>query len=132
MDQAQWHQIDLRFAMTTPWSVELNQNIFVIVKDNIVVVLRDNNGHWSFLLLWDRLRLDTGLDLAINIILDKLAHVLFGDFGSAEWELLVFDSVLNGEGRPLAHLKVQVSGVCAKCFGINCRKVNFALEFLRQ
>jgi hypothetical protein len=92
--------------VTAPWGVEFDQNIFFVVKHNVFVVLRDNYCHWSFLFLWDRLRLDTRLDLAVNVILHKLAHVLLRDLCSAEWELLILDGILNGEGRPLAHLQV--------------------------
>jgi hypothetical protein len=118
--------------MTAPWSIKLNQNIFLVVKHNVFVILGDNHRHWSFLLLRDRLRLDAGLNLAINIVLNKLAHVLLGDLCSAEWELLILDGILNGEGRPLADLKIQVSGMCTKSFGINCRKVDFALVLLSK
>jgi hypothetical protein len=92
--------------MTAPWSVELDQNIFLIVKHNIFVVLGDNHYHWSFLLLRDGLGLDAGLDLAINVVLHKLAHVHLGDLCSTERELLILGGILNGEGRPIADLKV--------------------------
>jgi hypothetical protein len=92
--------------MTAPWSIELNQNIFLIVKYNIFVVFRNNHRHWSFLLLRDRLGLDAGFDIAINVVLHKLADVLLGDFRSAEGELLILDSILDDKGRPFADLKV--------------------------
>jgi hypothetical protein len=92
--------------MATPWSIELDQNILLVVKHDIFVVLRDNYCHWSFLLLRDRLGLDAGLDLAINKVLYKLAHVLIGEFGSAEGELLILDGILDSEGRPFPDLTI--------------------------
>ena len=126
------HEFNSRFAMTAPWSIELDQDIFLVVKHDIFVVLRNNHRYRSFLLLRDGLGLDAGLDLAINIVLHELAHVLVGNFCSGEGELLVLDCILDSEGRPFADLEVQVAGVSAESFGINGGKVDFALVFLSE
>jgi len=99
-------EFNLRLAVTAPGSIELDQNVLLVVEHNVLVVLRDDHRHRSFLLLWDRLGLDAGFDLAINIVLHKLAHVLLGDLRPAEGELLIIDCVLDSEGRPLADLEV--------------------------
>lgn len=77
-DHGEGDGLNLRLAMTAPWSIELDQNVFAVIQHNVFEVLRDNYCHWSFLLLRDRLGLDTGFDAAINIVLHKLAHVLLG------------------------------------------------------
>src|SRR2546423_8069055 len=118
--------------MTAPWSVELDQNIFLVIKHDILVVFGHNHCHRSFLLLWNGLGFDTWLNLTVNIILDELAHVLLGNFSPGERELLVLDCILNGEGRPFADLEIQVSGVGTESFGINGCEVNFAFVLLSE
>ena len=121
-----------RFAVTAPWSIKLHQDILLVVKHDIFVILRNDHRHRSLLLLRDGLGLDAGFDLAINVILDKLAHELLGKLRSCKGEFLVLHCVLDGEGWPLADLKVQVPGVCTESFCINGGKVDFALVLLSE
>src|SRR6187402_3449360 len=91
-----------RLAVTAPWCVEFNQDIFLIVQDNIIVVLGDDNLNWPFLCLWDWLRLDAGLNLAVDELLDEFANSIGCDLCFLViWELLVVDSILDGESREL-------------------------------
>jgi len=117
--------------VTAPWSVELNQDILLVVKDNLIVVLGNDNGDRTILLLWNGLRLDAWLDIASSEFIDKFANILSGKLlGLVEWELLVLDSLLNGECRPLANLEVKVTTVLSECLCVNGSKVDLALVLL--
>jgi len=43
-----------------PWSIKFDENIFIVVEDNVFVVIRHDNGDWTFLRFWDGFALDTG------------------------------------------------------------------------
>ncbi len=114
--------------MAAPRSVVLNQDILIIIHDNLLVVVRDNDSDRAFLLLGDRLRLDAGLDLALEEVADELADVLLGNLLVLRvGELLVRLGVLDREGGPLANLKVEVAGVLAKGLGVDGSDVDLAL-----
>ena len=116
--------------MTAPWSVELQKNVLIFV-DHVFVVVGDDDGYRTFLLLWDWLALDAGLDLAVYKVLYKVADFLLGELlALIKWELLVLDSLLDGKSGPLVDLKVEVAGVCAEGFGIDDSEIDFALVFL--
>ena len=64
------------------------------------------------MLLWDGLRLDARLDLAIDKVLNESANIVMGKLlVLIEGELLIFDGFLNGECGPLIDLQIQVAGV---------------------
>lgn len=118
-------------AVTAPGSVELNQNILGVVKDDVVVALGDNNGDGTLLGLRDRLRLDAGLNLASAELLNELGNVVVGDLLLlVEGELLVLDNLLDGERGELVGLEVQVTGVSTESLGVDSGEVNLALELL--
>lgn len=120
----------LRLAVTAPWCVELEKNILVVVKDEVVVVVGNDNGDRALLLLWDGLGLDAGLDLSGNEVINKLANVLSGNLlGLLVGELLVLVRLLDGEGGPLANLEVEVAGVLAEGLGVDGSEVDHALVF---
>lgn len=120
-----------RLAVTTPWCVKLNQNILLVVKYNVIVVLGDNNCDWTILLLWDRLALDAWLKFTSDKVIDVFANALCGDlFGLGEWELLVLGNVLDRDGWPLADLEVEVTAMLSECFCVDCGKGDLALDLL--
>ena len=122
---------DKRFAVTAPWSVELQKNIFVVVHDNRVVVVSHNEMHRPILLLRDSLGLDAWLNLAVNEVLNKLADIFRGELlALVEGELLVLDCFLDGEGGPLVDLKVQVAGMRAIRLRVDDSEVDGTLVFL--
>lgn len=117
--------------MTAPWSVELDQDILLVIKDDLIVVLGNDDGDWAILLLWNSLGLDAWLDLASNEIVNKLANCLGSKLvGLVEWELLVLDSFLDGESWPLANLKVEVATVLSESLCVNSSEVDLALVLL--
>lgn len=121
-------------AVTTPWRVELNQDILVVVHHDVLVVLGDHDRGRALLLLRDRLRLDGWLDLASHIFVNELANVLgrkllLRALGRVR-ELLALLRVLNGKGGPVADLEVQVATVLAKGLGVDGREVDLALLLL--
>lgn len=118
--------------MTAPWSVKLDQDIFLVIKHDVLVVLGDNHGYRAFLLLRDGLGLDAGLDLAVDVLLNELAQVFLGDLCSAKGEFLVLGGVLDGKSRPLADFQVQVPRVCTESLGINGCKIDLALVLLSK
>ena len=90
--------------MTAPRGVELEEYVFVVVHNDVFVVVGYNNLNGAFLLLWDRLRLDAWLDLSIDEILDERTNVFLGELLSlVERVLLILDGFLDGESRPLAN-----------------------------
>lgn len=117
--------------MTAPWSIELDQDIFLVVKDNFIVVLGNDNGDWAILLLWNSLRFDAWLDLASNEVVNELANGLSSKLvGLVEWELLVLDSLLDSESWPLANLEVEVATVLSEGLCVNGGEVDLALVLL--
>lgn len=124
-------RLGLRFAVSAPWCIELDQNVLLVVQDDVLVVVRHDDGDWAFLSLWDGLRLDAWLDFARQVLVDELADDLLGELVAlVEREFLVLDSLLNGECRPLSNIEVQVLTVLTERFGIDSRQVDLALVFL--
>lgn len=112
-------------AVTAPGSVELDKDILGIIKDNVVVALGDNDGDGALLGLGDGLRLDRGLDLASNKVINELLDGVGGDLLLlVEGELLVLGGILDGESGELVGLEVQVAGVSTESLGVNGSKVD--------
>ena len=123
----------LRFAVTTPWGVELEKNIVLIVQNNLFVVVGHNDLNRALLLLGNRLRLDAGVDLAVNEVLDECANIVVCKLLTlVKGEFLVLDSLLDGEGGPFAIFEVQITGMCAKGFGVNSGEADNPLVLLCQ
>lgn len=117
--------------MSAPWSIELNQNIFLVVEDNLIVVLGNNDSDWSILCFRNRLRLDAWIDLAGDEVIDKLANIFSGKLLSlVEGELLVLDSLLNSECRPLANFKIKIATVLSECLGVDGSKIDLPFVLL--
>lgn len=114
--------------MSTPWRIEFNKHILLIVDDNFIVVMGHNNLDGSFLLLRNGLRLDAGFNFAVDKVLDKLSDIVVRNFfGLVIGKFQVLHGFLNRKGGEFIGFKVQVSGVGTKGFGINNSKVYFAL-----
>ena len=117
--------------MSAPWGVEFEEDVLLVVDDDVLVVLRHNNGHGTFLLLGDGLRFDAWLDFASHEVIDELANLLLAEvldvslFG--ERELLILLGVLDGERGPLADLEVEVASVLAEGLGVDGCEVDGAL-----
>ena len=62
--------------MSAPRSVEFEKDILFALHDDVLVVLRYNNGDWTILLLWDWLALNACLDLARDEVFDEFANLL--------------------------------------------------------
>lgn len=123
----------LRFAVTAPGGVEFEQNIVVVVQNNFLVIVGYHDLNRALLLLWNRLRLDAGVNLAVNKFLDESANVVVCDFlVLVKGKFLVLDSLLDSECGPFAIFEVQVTSVCAKCLGINGGEAEDPLVLLRQ
>lgn len=117
--------------MSTPGGVELDEDILVVVDDQVIVGVGDDNGNRTLLLLGDGLRLDAGLDLAVQDLLDELANLLGIDLlALVVGELRALGGVLNGEGRELLGVEVQVVGVSAESLSIDGSNVDSAAVLL--
>lgn len=115
-------------AVTAPWRVELDENVLVVVDDDILVVLGDDDCDGAVVGLGDGLRLDAGVDLAGEELVDEGANVLDVDLlVLVVGELLVLLRLLDGERGPLVGLEVEVAGVLAKRLGVNGSEVDLAL-----
>jgi hypothetical protein len=123
-----------------PRSVKLYQDVLFVIENNVLVVVCDNNGDWAILRLGNRLRLDAWLGVTRAKLVNKVADALGSDFlGLVKRVFFVLDSVLNGKGRPLVDLEVEVAGVLAKGLGVNSGEIDLgavlfgdSLEFLGE
>ena len=119
--------------MTTPWGIELKEDIILVVDHDVLVIVSHDDLNGTFLFFGDRLRLDTWVDLAIQEVLDKSADIVMGDLlGLIIWEFLVFHSLLDREGWPFAVFEIQVACVSAKSLCVNGGKVDGTLVPLRE
>ena len=117
--------------MTAPRGVELEKNIVLIFQNDLLVVIGHNDLNRALLLLWNRLRLDAGVDLAINKVLDECANIVVCKLlVLIKRKLLVLDRLLDGESWPFAILEVQVTRVCAESLGVNGREADDTLVLL--
>jgi hypothetical protein len=120
----------LRLAVAAPRGVEFDEDILGVVEDNVFVRVSDNDGHGGFLLFWDRLRLDAGLEFAVHEIFDKSANLLLGKLVAVKGVFLVLDGLLNGERWERIGGEVQIGGVGTKCFGIDNGHIDLASVLL--
>ncbi len=116
--------------MAAPGSVKLNEDVLVVIDDNLIIVVSYDNLNWAFLVLGDRFRLDTWLNLTINKFLDEYSDIFLGKLlALVKGKFLILDGFLDGEGREFLGVEVEVAGVSAKRFGVNGGEVEFALMF---
>jgi len=114
-----------------PRSIEFNEDILLVIKNNLVVVVGNNDGDWAVLVLWGWLRLDAWLEGSRCELLNKFADLLGCDLlGLVEWVFLVLAGVLNGKCGPLANLEVQVCGVLTERLGVNGSEVDLSTVLL--
>ena len=119
--------------MTAPWSVELEENILLVIENLSLVVVGNDDGDGTILVLRNGLRLDGRLDLAGNKVIDKLGNASKVDLlGLVVGVLGVLANVLDSKGGPLANLKVQVTTVLAESLSINGREVDDTLVLLGE
>lgn len=115
--------------MATPWGVEFNEDVPVVVYDNVFIVVGNNNLNGTVLGLGNRLGLDAGLNLAVNKILNEFSNILFGDFlGLIKGKLLVLNGFLDSKSWEFFGVQIEVASVSAKGLGVNGGKVNLTLE----
>lgn len=117
--------------MTTPWGVELQKNVLVFVHDDIFIIVGYNDLDGAFLLLGDRLRLDTRLNLAVNKVLNESSDILRGQLlALVVGVFLILDGLLDRKSGPFVDFEIQVAGVSAKGFGINGCEADSTLVLL--
>jgi hypothetical protein len=111
--------------VSAPGSVELDQDILLVINDNLLVVATNNNGNRSLLSLGDGLGLQARLNLAVKDVLDELADVLgINLLGLVVRVLGVLGGVLDGESRELLGLKVEVTSVSAEELSVKGNNVD--------
>lgn len=126
-----FRRIDVRFAMTTPWGVELQKNVLIFVHDDIFIIVGYNDLDRAFLFLGDRFGLDARLDLAVNKVLNESSDILLGQLlALVEGVFLVLDGLLDRKGGPFVDFEIQVTCVSAKGFGIDCCEADSTLVLL--
>ena len=119
--------------MTAPWCVELKENILLVVENLSLVVVGNDDGDGTILVLRNGLRLDGRLDLAGNKVINELGDASKVDLlGLVIGVLGVLANVLDSEGGPLANLKVQVTTVLAESLSINGSEVDDTLVLLSE
>jgi hypothetical protein len=124
-----------------PWSIEFDEDILLVVKDDIFVRMSDDDGDGAFLFLGDRLALDAGLHSTIEITGDKLLNIFRGNFLCLiVREFLVLCNILNSKRRPSLlttqsvtckrrRIQIKIRGMTTKSDSINSGKVDFTMEF---
>ena len=123
----------LRFAVTAPRGVEFEKNIVIVIQNNFLVVVGYHDLNRALLLLWNRLRLDAGVNLALNKLLDESANLVVRNFlVLVKGEFLVLDSLLDSKCGPFAIFEVEVTSVCTECLGINGSEAEDPLMLLCQ
>lgn len=111
--------------MSAPGSVELDQDILLVINDNLLVVATNNNCNRSLLSLGDGLGLQARLNFAVKDVLDELADILgINLLGLVVRVLGVLGGVLDGESRELLGLKVEVASVSAEELSIKGNNVD--------
>ena len=119
--------------MTAPGGVELKKNIVLIFQNDLLVVVGHNDLNRALLLFWNRLRLDTGVDLAVHKGLNECANIIVSKLlVLVKGKLLVLDSLLDSEGGPFAVFEVQVASVCAEGLSVDRSEADDSLVFLCQ
>ena len=116
--------------MAAPWGIKFHEDIFLIVYNDLVIIMSDNHLNRSFLRLGDGLRFDAWLDFTVDKILNEFSHIIMGELlALIKGEFLILDGFLNSKSREFVSLQVEIAGMSAKGFGINDSKVDFALVF---
>jgi hypothetical protein len=116
--------------VTTPRSVELNENILGVVEDNILVGMSDHDSDSVLLLLGNGLRFDAGRQLAIDEVLDERHNLLLGELVALERVFLVLSDFLDGKSGEGVGGEIEVAGMGAESFGVNDGHVQLALVLL--
>lgn len=124
---------DIRFAVTTPWCIELDENVLIIVQNDVFVVVRHNNLNRAVLLFGDGFRLDAWLHLPVNKVLNELANFFLRErLALVKGELLIFDGLLDRKCGPFTGLEVQVVSVSTESFGVDGCEADDSLVFFRH
>ena len=119
--------------MAAPRGVKLEEDIFLVVDDDFLVVVGYHNLDITFLFLGDWLGLDAWLDLARDEIVDELANVFCCELlALVKGEFLILDGFLDRKGGPFIGFEVQVGGVCAKSLGVNSGEADSTLVLLSK
>ncbi len=117
--------------MTAPWGVELEKNIVLILQNDLFVVVGHNDLDRALLLFWNRLRLDAGVDFAINEGLNECANIIVRNLlVLVKRKLLVLDSLLDGKSWPFAIFEVQITSVRTESLGVNGGEADDTLVLL--
>jgi len=119
--------------VTAPWCIELEEDILLVIENLSLVVVGNDDGDGTILVLRNGLRLDGRLDLAGNKVINELGDASKVDLlGLVIGVLGVLANVLDSEGGPLANLKVQVTTVLAESLSINGSEVDDTLVLLSE
>lgn len=125
--------IDIRFAVTTPWCIEFDENILVIIQNDVFVVVRHNNLYRAVLLFGDGFGLDAWLHLPVDKVLNEIANFFVCErLALVKGELLIFDGLLDRKGGPFTSLEVQVVSVSTESFGVDGCEADDSLVFFRH
>lgn len=121
-------------AVSTPWGVELKEDVLVVVDDHVLIVLGNHYCDGTILLLWDRLALNGWLDLPRNEVLHEFADVICAQVRGrallAIGKLLILLGVLNGESGPGTDFEIEVATVLTESGSIDGGEANLALDLL--
>lgn len=113
--------------MAAPGGIELHENVLIIIDDQIGVGVSNNNSYRAFLSLRNGLGLNTGVNLAIENVLNELANFLsINLLGLIPRELGVLSGILDSEGREFLRVEVEIGSMGTKQLGVESSKVDLS------
>lgn len=89
------------YSLGYPWSIEFDENIFLVIENDIVIGVSDNNGNGTLLFLGNGFTLDAGLQFATYKTSHKFLDIFMGDlFRLIKWVFLIVDNILDSKSGP--------------------------------
>lgn len=117
-------------AVTTPWSVEFNKDILLVVEDNFLEVVANKVEDGVALCGGNRLALQLRFEFAVDVLDNPVFNNLGSEFRrliQGVLELLL--EVLDDKGGPFGFRNVESLGVITKFDGVNPDKVDLGFIF---
>lgn len=119
--------------MSTPWGIELNEDILAVIEDNLFEFHGDQSEDGPLLGLRDGLAPQRGLELAGGVFLEEGSDGLSAELlRLVEGILHLSRDFLDDECGPLANSEVHRLAMFSESVGVNPGKVDLASVFLSE
>ena len=119
--------------MSAPGSIELDEDVLLIVVDDLVKFIGNKYEDGLILGSGNRFALERGLKLASEVLVNELVGAVWRQrLGLRVWVLELLGHVLYDERRPFDLLEIHRLSVFTELDGVDPNKINFALELLGE